>query len=529
MNFLLKPRLGWWNAYFIGKLYLYWKGTIGFHPIENLALLIWLAYPLEHRTHRWLRTLISVPLAVILLYHDSWLPKFDRVLSQSSLLKSFDSVYLAELLGRFINLQILAILLLMGLAYWLIGRWIRVGLLVSLAIITSLVAQITSGTAAPTLSAHNLAPDKNGHTPNAVTSVDEVLGQFFLDEKQRKVVLPKAGDQHPFDLIFIHICSLSWDDLTAVGLDNHPLWKRLDITLTHFNAAASYSGPAAVRLLRAPCGQEPHAGLYGPAPQDCYLMDNLRQAGFTDDMALNHDGHFEDFLKLVQKQHFNQQPLSLEQVTVAQHAFDDSPIFDDYAVLSRWLTQRRQQPNAPHALYYNTISLHDGNRLVGHPKSENSHQTYRLRVAQLLDELDHFMNDLDSSNQRTVVVIVPEHGAAYRGDKMQIAGLREIPSPSVTLVPVGIKIIASHAPRLGGTVTVGDSTSFLALSQLIANLIKNSPFDLPSGYRPADYAQNLPTTPFVAQQGDESIVRFNGQYFLQQDKDGPWSPYEVGP
>lgn len=73
---------------------------------------------------------------------------------------------------------------------------------------------------------------------------------------------------------------------------------------------------------------------------------------------------------------------------------------------------------------------------------------------------------------------------------------------------------------------VSDSTRYLALSQILANLIKTSPFDAASGYRPADYVRNLPTMPYVSQQGDESIVRYNDQYFLQEDKNGPWSPYE---
>ncbi len=32
---------------------------------------------------------------------------------------------------------------------------------------------------------------------------------------------------------------------------DHPLWKHFDIVFKNFNSATSYSGPAAVRLLRA--------------------------------------------------------------------------------------------------------------------------------------------------------------------------------------------------------------------------------------------------------------------------------------
>ena len=526
MNFLSKYRLGWWNAYFIGKLFLYWKGTIGFHPVENLIFLALLAWPMDQRRWRLLRNFLAIPLALALLYYDSWLPKISRVLSQASLLKSFDSAYLIELIGRFINIQIIAILALMLFLYWLTSRWIRIGVLVFGSIIASLFSQMYIDSVASSQASHAVAENQDAHTTTAA-SVNDVLGSFFSEEKHRKVAFPKASGNNPFDLIFIHICSLSWDDLAAVGLDTHPIWKKLDISLTQFNSAATYSGPAAVRLLRAPCGQEPHSDLYSPDPQGCYLLEELRVAGFTTSVALNHDGHFEEFLKLVEKQHINLPPLPLEHIAISQHAFDDSPIFDDYSVLSNWLTQRNKLSDARTALYYNTISLHDGNKLVGHPDSDNSHQTYRFRVSRLLDELDHFITDLDSTNRRAVVIIVPEHGAAYRGDKMQIAGLREIPSPAITLVPVGIKIVGARAPRLGGNVAVGETTSYLALSQIVANLIRTSPFDKPSGYRPADYVQDIPTTPFVAQQGDQSIVNYKGQYFLQQDNNGPLTLYDT--
>ncbi len=49
---------------------------------------------------------------------------------------------------------------------------------------------------------------------------------------------------------------------------------------------------------------------------------------------------------------------------------------------------------------------------------------------------------------------MPEHGAALRGDKMQIAGMREIPTPAITLVPVGIKVIGQDANRAGSPVQI---------------------------------------------------------------------------
>ena len=72
-------------------------------------------------------------------------------------------------------------------------------------------------------------------------------------------------------------------DIEAAGLMDHPLWKHFDLLFKNFNSATSYSGPAAIRLLRASCGQEAHADLYKSAPQQCHLFSQLASAGYTVD------------------------------------------------------------------------------------------------------------------------------------------------------------------------------------------------------------------------------------------------------
>ncbi|WP_181456343.1 cellulose biosynthesis protein BcsG, partial [Burkholderia multivorans] len=66
--------------------------------------------------------------------------------------------------------------------------------------------------------------------------------------------------------------SLSWDDLDAAKLRNHPMLSRFDYLFTNFSTAASYSGPAAIRVLRASCANRWHccgAGLYRSACASC--------------------------------------------------------------------------------------------------------------------------------------------------------------------------------------------------------------------------------------------------------------------
>ena len=140
--------------------------------------------------------------------------------------------------------------------------------------------------------------------------------------------------------MLLHVCSLAWDDLDTVGLQDDPFLKRFDFLFTHFDSAASYSGPAAIRLLRANCGQSPHRELYAPAAPACYLVAGLESAGFEPHWAMNHDGHFGNFYADVRLRGGLEVAPTQIPAPVAQHAFDGTPVYDDYAVLSGWWSRR---------------------------------------------------------------------------------------------------------------------------------------------------------------------------------------------
>ena len=522
----LEPRatvsLGKWNFYFLVKFLLFWKEVIGFHPLANLAFAAFLLFPVASR--RWLKVkqVLAVLLAVALLYHDSWLPSIARTFSQVSLLSSFDVGYLLELARRFVNVTLIALLVIAWVVFRLISPWVRLSVLVVGGMVAMAVFHQTEK--------HSVATDP---LPQQVAGeagasgkpdLDKVLRAFYAKEATRSVSFPvPPAEAVPFDVIFIHVCSLSWDDVRAVGLDQHSLWKHFDFLFTRFNSAASYSGPAAIRILRATCGQSSNDNLYQPVPDQCYLMDSLKRSGFESHLAMNHDGHFDDFLQTVQAQHLNVPPMSLAGVPVAQHAFDGSPVYDDLSVLMRWQDSRQESGSSRVALYYNTISLHDGNRMVGGSSKLDSMETYKTRLSTLLDELDKFMVELERSGRRAVVVVIPEHGAAVRGDKMQIPGLREIPSPQITLVPVGIKVIGEGGRRQGDTLKIDAETSYLAVTQIVARMLEVSPFT-GNGYNPAGYVDDLATTPLVSQNDTAVIMQYNGSYYWHQNGE-KWGEY----
>lgn len=508
-------RLGAWNYYFIAKLALFALGLIDFHLAANLAFaaaLFAMAGPRARAARPW----VAVPVAIALLYYDSRLPGVARALSQAGLVSSFSGAYLMELAGRFVSGKAIAVVVLAGAASLVAARFVRLDALVAVAMVAMALSLSPAQPAADDVAARAVVPAAG----DKAAGPDAMLAEFFRAEAQRRVSFPRA-DGVPFDVVFLHVCSLSWDDLEATGLERHPLFASFDIVLKRFNAVSTYSGPAAIRLLRAPCGQPRHPALYDPAPAQCLLLPALQEAGLEPQLAMNHDGHFDDFLHHLRAQGLVATPVSLKGIAAPLRAFDDSRVHDDGAVLARWIESRRKSPAPRVALYYNTLSLHDGNHYATDLATKSS-DTYKARLARLLTDLQSFIDEVAASGRRAVIVLVPEHGAALRGDSAQIPGLREIPTPVITLVPVGIRVVGPDARRVGDPVAAAGETSFLAISHIVAAMIAKPPFGA-EGFRASDYTAAMPATPFVAEGENDVVIRRDGGYLARHEREA-WKP-----
>jgi cellulose synthase operon protein YhjU len=516
-------RLGAWNIYFVAKFVLMWRELIGLHALENIAFAALLLMPVTSNIGRRIRLTIAIPVAIALLYYDSWLPPISRVLSQATQLSALSPSYLLELIGRFVNWPVVALLILAIAVCRIVDRYIRVGFLVVAALLVLTLTDSRRLTAPSGAEGRQLAdvPTASGGNPD---NLDNVLQAFYAQEAKRNVNFPNAESSVPFDIIFIHICSLSWDDLQSLGMDQAPFWSGFDFLFHHFNSAASYSGPAAIRINRAICGQTSHQALYTPVSDQCLLMPSLKKSGFETNFAMNHDGHFDNFLTLVRQQGVAAPLVPFDGLTAPLHGFDNSPIYDDLDILSRWFDARQALEIPRVALFYNTITLHDGNRYVsGTTSTMASADSYKMRLQKLFSDLDEFMAKISKSGRRALVVVVPEHGAAQRGDKFQIAGLREIATPAITTVPVGVKLIGPDATRHGAPAQIDAQISYLGLSQLIANLIAVSPYGS-NGFATADYVADLPTTAYVAQNEGAAIIQHDSKFYLKLDKEA-WQEY----
>ncbi|HGM6322774.1 TPA: cellulose biosynthesis protein BcsG [Serratia marcescens] len=530
--------LGGWNLYFLAKFALLWFGYLNFHALPNLVFMAYLLMPIPSpRLHRW-RHYLAIPIGIALFYHDTWLPGINSILSQGSQLAGFSAQYLLELVSRFINWQMVGAAFVLLIAYLFVAQWVRVtvftvaalawlnivniaGPAVSLLPASSTAAAGGAGTpatAAPT--AGDNAPADS--LPPTSANLTAYLNQFYEREKGRATAFPATlpADAQPFDLLVINICSLAWADMEAVNLQNHPLWSKMDIMFDSFNSATAYSGPASIRLLRASCGQLSHHDLYQPVNQQCYLFDNLAKLGFKEQLMLDHSGVFGNYLKELREQGDMQAPL-MSQAGVGNEltSFDGEPIYNDLELLTRWLDQQQKAGDARTATFFNVIPLHDGNRFVGSNKSAD----YQPRAQKLFDQLNTFLDQLEKSGRKVVVVIVPEHGAALVGDKMQMSGLRDIPSLNITHTPVGIKLIGMKAPHQVSPLQIKTPSSYLALSELVSRLVDGKVFSESSVDWQA-LTQGLPQTPVISENDNAIVMQYQGKPYIRLNG-GDWVPY----
>jgi len=528
--------MGAWSLYFLAKLGLYYGHGIGLHWLLNLLLAAALAWPLQRPAWRRARAVLALPAAVALLYADSYLPPPAQLFDRAGALGDFRAGYLLELAQRALPLPALLAAALMVLLYFLLQHRLRFATLAFAGLLSAAVLPPAPAAPAAPADARANGPEDAADAPEAAADsaaplsaarLDAALQAYYDSQRGKAVSFARAGAAR-FDLVLLNICSLSRDDLDFEHAQDAPLLARFDIVFTRFNSAATYSGPAVLRLLHGTCGQAPQAALYsGTAADSCYLFRNLADAGYEPALLLNHDGRFGHFAQeLRDSGGVGAEPLDNRAAPVAMQAFDGSPVRSDFALLSQWW-QRGAGADAHRALLYNTITLHDGNRLPG-AGGGDSRASYAPRLRTLLADLGRFLDLVEASGRPTVVVLIPEHGAALRGDAAQVPGLRELPTRAITQVPVAVKLIGLEGVGHGGPpLRVDRPASYLSLTTLIAGL---NAVDGAAGGRSGleHLLRALPATQWVAENEGTVLFHAGGRDYLRTPA-GEWSELGAPP
>ena len=503
--------MAFWGFYFAAKLYLYLMGVLRPDFLFNLFFLILLILPdparlKGSRSFSTVRFSLNLFLGGLLFWHDSWLPPLADTLHFVSEEGLPSKEYLYRFLAGFFDLKEFAVLfLLFGICIAVRNRIRFTPVIFILLLIVPL---------------REFGLHERG--------LKHDLDEFHRSEAARVVPFGKTPKEK-FDIVILHVCSLSWHDLKSIGLKEDPFFRQFDYLFERFNSVTSYSNPSAIRVLRSSCGQQSHDALYSDAPAGCYLLDDLRKLGYKTYATFNHDGKYYDFKGQAERLGHLDPPNLPADLPVEALNFENSPIFDDYAVLQRWWKMREEEGPDRAAVYYNTISLHDGAHRIGERDwwKRDREAQYKEFVRKLFADVTRFFDLVASSGRNVVVLFVPEHGMALRGNRLQAAGLRDIPLPQITTVPVGVKLIGPGRKR--GDVrqrVISRPSSYLALSYLLAEFIDHPPFNSNGSNRPNEFdadaiIANAPETVFVAENQNFEVMMRDGNYFLN-GKQGRW-------
>lgn len=522
--------LGVWNVYFIIAFALAAFGYIELNLLGNALLMAWLLLPVGPKWLRILRGTLGVAAAAVLLYSESWLPGVDSILANKGGIAGFSLLYMAEFALDFINVKMVGWGLLVFLGYFLVRRYVRVTfftIVYFLGAVTMPWVQSILPERAPVVTAdaggqtnEAAAPAKTGKAD--AKAVGEWYDAFLAYEHDRRARFPNGLSEKdtPFDILLLSICSVSNDDLAVSQLDQHPLFKEFNIRFDSFNAATAYSGPALLRLLNGACGQPSHSELYGERRPECEIMTRLGTLGYSQRLLMDHSGEYDNFLQSMRDKAGVTATLDNAKYPTRYMGFDDEEIADSLAVLRHWQRTQVKSKAGRTATLINFIALHDGNRLPGRGRAE----PFKPRAQEMFDNIRTFLRELERSGRKTMVVIVPEHGAAVRGDKIQVPRLRDIPTMRISRVPVMVKFVGLKGMP-NEHIHVTGNTSYLALTSLIGKTLETDYFSKDGGTVPLEQlVHDLPQTNPVSENGTVQTLEYQGREYFRQNG-GEWKPY----
>lgn len=522
--------LGVWNVYFIIAFALAAFGYIELNLLGNALLMAWLLLPVGPKWLRILRGTLGVAAAAVLLYSESWLPGVDSILANKGGIAGFSLLYMAEFALDFINVKMVGWGLFVFLGYFLVRRYVRVTfftIVYFLGAVTMPWVQSILPERAPVVTAdaggqtnEAAAPAKTGKAD--AKAVGEWYDAFLAYEHDRRARFPNGLSEKdtPFDILLLSICSVSNDDLAVSQLDQHPLFKEFNIRFDSFNAATAYSGPALLRLLNGACGQPSHSELYGERRPECEIMTRLGTLGYSQRLLMDHSGEYDNFLQSMRDKAGVTATLDNAKYPTRYMGFDDEEIADSLAVLRHWQRTQVKSKAGRTATLINFIALHDGNRLPGRGRAE----PFKPRAQEMFDNIRTFLRELERSGRKTMVVIVPEHGAAVRGDKIQVPRLRDIPTMRISRVPVMVKFVGLKGMP-NEPIHVTGNTSYLALTSLIGKTLETDYFSKDGGTVPLEQlVHDLPQTNPVSENGTVQTLEYQGREYFRQNG-GEWKPY----
>jgi len=507
-----------WNFYFLLKIYLFVVGAINLDIPLNLLLLLFILFPVGSRMirNRWLmllKTSVGVVLAFVLLWRDSWLPSMSdaRSLVQQHGMPSFE--YILSFIKGGISMSVVIFSVVLLLVSYLLRSHKRISIVMMAVIIT--VTPLAKGFISPP------AVSREGELDVAEAAEKDpakYLESFYSKESERTIIFKQPGAP-AFDLVVLHLCSLSWDDMKEIGMSqDDPFFKEFDYLFTNFNSATGYSGPAVIRLLQSNGGQRSHNDIHNSSstPKEFFLFESLASTGYERYIAMDHDGKYGNYNTALKKNGLNGAKLVKHDGLSETATFFDgkTPLYSDLEMFKKWLGVRSESKSERAALYFNTVKMHAGSHWVAEKKwsGRDPRDQFKELTTEVLKDVKRMIDLLKTSKRNTVFVLVSEHGRALTGSPFQPPDMRDIPLPKITKVPMAVKLIGPkfNSAKVNQTV-ISKPTSYFALSWMLSKFVERSPFGAAPD-TPQDLAIKIPKTDFVAENETGKVVETGGVY-----------------
>jgi cellulose synthase operon protein YhjU len=516
------------GAYFFVRFFLYFSSYTSFSIIPNAALLLCGAVRFNNLFLRSLHYTLITVMAVFLFYYDSYLPGFEQILT--SIHENHDIEIIDSLLQMIFTSLILIICFIVIIVVFLSDVvHVYTVLAVIFAIIgiqsispfmiNQLQAETTASTAENTGTSSDLVPQIGDKT---AANIEKYSQDIFAKEASRLISMPYElpANFESFDILMVNICSMATDDIAASNQLNNELFSKFDIYFDSFNSATSYSTPATLRLLLSNCGHRTEHELYSEVKKECQLLTAMERIGYQIYVFFDHNGIYGSYKQTLHDlAGLPDNIYPLNKLNTRYTSFDGTTISADDDVFRAFVNIADKSSGQIFG-FMNLISLHDGNHILG----EKHSAPYYPRLKTMLSDLSALVEMLSKRKRNTMLMIVPEHGAAIRGDKMQIARLREIPTDTITTVPVMVKFFGVDYPvtkhHLKGP------HSYLAISELIKRAIENNVFSKEHATANIDdIVTDLPMQSFIAESTNALFLNFKGtsMYKLKGEE---WAEYK---
>lgn len=210
--------------------------------------------------------------------------------------------------------------------------------------------------------------------------------------------------------------------------------------------------------------------------------------------------------------------MSQDKLPVQMKAFYGSEIFSDKKLLARSMGSLGKGSST--VTFFNTIALHDGNRKL----NGDGVISYHDAAKKLLDTVHNLFDRLNASGRKTMIVFLGAHGRNYAGDAIQMSGLRDIPSPDFTQVPVAIKFtgLSASEERMLITTHIKQPSSFYGLSEFIAGVMKADIFNGGFEQKLPLIVKQISSTPMVSESQGASVVRYADKPYIKLRNEFDW-------